>query len=118
MVALLATIPSLQRIVVAVALETKTSAMEVSAEYSHTTIFSSVVSVIRSLRPRRWREAITRMAPSNVQQSILSPSVKCMAYLTLPIKQALCPNLFPSQPDHARSQFSSGNKNSTRLATL
>jgi hypothetical protein len=118
MVALLATIPGLQRIVVAVALETKTSAMEISPEYSHTTIFSSVVSVIRAPRPTRWREAITRMAPSNVQQSILNPSVNWMAYLTLPFKQALCPYLFPGQPDHARSQFSSGNKNSTRLATL
>ena len=102
MVALLATTPSLQGIVVAIALETKTSAMEVSPEYSHTTIFSSVVSVIRSLRPSRWREAITRMAPSNVQHSIFNPSVKWMAYLTLPFKQALCPISVP-QPIQSRS---------------
>jgi len=57
--------------------------MEISPGYSHTKIFSSVVSVIRSPRLTRWREAITRMAPSNVKQSVFNPSVKWMAYLTV-----------------------------------
>jgi hypothetical protein len=98
MAALLATIPSHQHVVVADTLETKTSAMEISSEYSHTTIFSSVVSVIRSPRRTRWREAIARMAPSNVKHSILDPSVKWMVYLTSPVKQAPCPNLSPANP--------------------
>ena len=44
-------------------------------------ILSSVVCVIRSAGVTRWRKAITRMAPSDVKQSFLTPSLKLTVYL-------------------------------------
>jgi hypothetical protein len=57
--------------------------MVFSPGQSRTKILSLVVSVIRSAGVTRWRKAITRMAPSDVKQSFLTPSLKLMVYLMI-----------------------------------